>query len=52
MLCSVCSQASQRRLCMSFLTLKRQCHEGSEQYDLDGSQAILKVDKLSHLGSC
>lgn len=37
---------------MSFLILKRQCHDRSEQYDLDGSQAILKADKLSHLGSC
>ena len=49
---SVCSQASQRKLCTSFLILKRQCHDRSEQYDLDGSQAILKADKLSHLGSC
>lgn len=37
---------------MAFLILRRQCHDGSEQYDLDGSQAILKADKLSHLASC
>lgn len=30
----------------------RECHDGSEHCDLDGSQAVLKADKLSHLGSC
>lgn len=31
---------------------QRECHDGSEPWDLDGSQAVLKADKLSHLGSC